>query len=1194
MLKFCKTLFFVLMLAISTSVYAQNITLKVENQPLGQIIDQISQQSGKTFAFSNELDIKEVKASLDVNAQPLEKCLATLLEPLKINYVIKGNQVLLRPAAETTSVEGTNKELSIYGQVTDKDTGEPVPGVVVTVKNKKNHYETTDRGGYYKINVSPNDVLTFSSIGYKELQVRASNSGALNIALEFDTIALENVVVTGYQTLSRERATGSFSVITSDDLQKRITPNLIDRIDGVTSGLMIDKDNNIVIRGVGTLYGNTAPLIVLDGFPIEGDLSTINPEDVESITVLKDASAASIWGTRAANGVIVITSKEGKANKGVQVDASYYATISMKPNVEDLHMMDSGEKLDFYYNHLVLKNSISPSYTNINYAFDAQGTYRDYSISFDPFREALGRWKSTKLPDSERYTEEQFMAEFNRLKGIDGYQQFTDYLLRNSFTNSANVSIKHNNEVNSLVASFSYDGENGTSKGNKSDRFIFNLRDKIKFWKRLELDLTANIIYQNSENNGLSSSYFNAWSSTMEPFQAIVNPDGSRAYSYNANIFSKAYHESMGLNYTYNPIEQMENNDITTKSLSTRVQGALTYNIIDGLSISTQYQYERNYMINRDYQSTNNPNWRNILNDFYDGSKYLSIPYGGYLTKSTSETSAWTWRSMASFNKGFNNDKHLVTAVAGYEMRKSYYENNAFSLLGYDEQTASGVIWDQYAYESAGTALARNGQYYNSGFYGPGIPYVNLSDTREVAYFVNASYIFDNKYTISGSFRLDQASLFGFTKDARNNYLWSAGASWNAKKENFIKDASWVDRLMVRLTYGVNGNRPLPQYTAYMVGDVSQMDPRIGPAGTKLISISNPANQGLKSEKVYTLNLGVDFAFWNSRLHGTLELYNKDSKDLIGPRGLDPSTGWGSSMINYASMNNKGIELLLTAVPIQTKDWYWDVNVNFSYNNNKITDIELSHTASSHTLYQITPNGSGQSGLPVKGKPLGRLYAYSYAGLDGNGQAQVYNKDGEILNYMAAMGYDPGLYKYMGTEIAPYYGSFGTNLSWKGLTLGLNFTYKFGHKMRAPLGNGPSYTLANGQSLSKGWKNIWLQPGDEAHTNVPVQMTGPADYFYSMFMDSFYIMADCNVLDASFLRLKDVHLDYRLPASFSKKLGIRGAIVKFQVQNIHTWVANDWGFDPEYYSVVQSGMASAYSLEFPNPTIYTLGFNIEF
>lgn len=1199
-LKFSKLLLTALLICLSVSVFAQNVTIKCDNEPLRQILDKISSQTEKSFAFSNELDIRGIQTSLQVENRPLAEVLDKLLEPLGISYVINGGQILLRPAekrSDNSKTDAPTVDSNIKGRVTDSQTGDPIMGVFITVKGNNKVYAMTDNYGNYEIKASPTDVLSFSMMGLKTEDVAVGGSKIIDIAMSLDAVSLDDVVVTGYQTLSRERATGAFSVITSKDLQNRITPNIIDRLEGLTTGLTLDKDNNIIIRGVGTLYGDSQPLIVLDGFPIEGGLSTISPEDIESITVLKDASAASIWGTKAANGVIVITSKEGLANTGVQVDASYYSTVSMKQDIDDLYMMNSEEKIDFLYHNIVEKNA-GYSLNQLGNAYDGQGSYHDYYDTFNPFFEAFARFKSPALAPSDMISESQFLAELERLKKVNAYQQFEDSLLRVGTNHSANVSIKYNNVISSVVATFNYDGEKGSSVGNSNDRFIVNVRDKIQVLKNLELDLNANIIYQNATNNGMDASYFAGWMNVMEPFDAIMNPDGSRAYTYKANPFSRAYHESLGLNYNYNPIDQVENNDITTKGLSTRLQAALAYEVFKGLKISSQYQYERNHNTYRNYQSPNSPDWRNILNNFWDGKQYLTLPYGGNLYKSTAQTAAWTWRNQATFNKSIDDDKHLITAIAGFEMRKNVYNADSFSLLGYDEQTASGVLWDQYSLEGDDTALARSSEAYMSGYSGPGVPTTAIVDTRERAYFANASYALDNKYTVSGSFRLDQASLFGFKKGARNNYLWSAGASWNAKKENFLKDASWLDRLVVRLTYGVNGNRPAPQFTSYMTGSVSQMSSRLSTAGTKLIELTNPSNPNLRSERVYTANFGIDFAFLDSRIYGTLELYNKDSKDLIGPKALDYTTGWLATMINYASMNNKGAELLLTVIPVRTKDWYWDVNLNFSYNNNKVTSAELNHTNFYNLMFEVTSDYSGSAGLPVVGKPIGRLYAYDYAGLNENGEVMLYDLKGEKYHwwdeFTGANEFNLDKYEYMGSIHAPIFGSLGTNLSWKNFTFGFNINYKFGSVMRAPLGNGPNYVLTAKQTLSKGWVNQWKKPGDEATTNVPMTFVNDWDSFQSIFMDSYYVMADICVEDASYIKLRDVHIDYKLPAKLCKRIGLRDVIFKLQAHNLGKWVANSWGYDPEYYTVVERGFSSAHYLLLPNPTTYTLGINFGF
>jgi len=840
--------------------FSQNTKILIDadvSLTVDEVFDIIKKQSKYTFVFQADLFQNSSKVNLKKGKIKISKLLKKSLNPDQFVFEFTGENTIIlmkKDVGKKPSLEELIQEREIKGVVADKY-GNPLPGVTIVVKGT-NRGVASDIDGKFSILVEDreNNVLVFSFVGMITKEVKVTKQNEYNIVLEDDAKSLAEVVLTGYQTLSRERVTGSFSVISSEEIDSRISTNIVDRLEGLTPGLSLDKDNNIMIRGVSTMYGNSTPLIVIDGFPIDGGISTINPEDIQSLTVLKDAAAASVWGTRAANGVIVITTKQGRMGKGIEVNASYYKTIVMKPSYTDLQMMNTSDRIDM----------------ELDFFDNYDTAWGDYYLGlennrYNALHELNKRLHSSVVPNDLRITETEYQNQINGLRKVNGFQQYEDNLLRNAIKDQVNVSISSNSDNNSFVGSFGYNSDNSTSVGDESTRMVVNLSNRLKLSERVDFNVAANIVYSEQENNGLGTAFFSQYQG-LAPYEKILDDNGERVQTYYSNFLFRDAHEEMGLDYGYNPIDEVEANDNTTTGLSTRAQVGLGVKITDDIKFSSKYQYERNYRNTENHMSIENPKWRNIVNDYYVDGEY-TMPYGGKFDRYGNETNSWTLRNQIDFSKNFEGEKHKITAIVGNEVRSFSYKSNSSQIMGFDPQLASGLAYDIYGFQNY-EHRNRAGSY--TFYYQAAFPDVNVTDNRDVSYYTNLSYLFLNKYNFSGSYRLDQANIYGFDKSAKNNALWSTGLSWNLNKESFM-DKDWIDRLIVRGTYGVNGNRPNTSITAYLTGVVNGPDFFFGPADKKHINLTNPENAELRSEKVYTTNFGVDYSLFGGKFRGVLE-----------------------------------------------------------------------------------------------------------------------------------------------------------------------------------------------------------------------------------------------------------------------------------------------------------------------------------
>ncbi|MFS4455685.1 SusC/RagA family TonB-linked outer membrane protein [Maribacter sp. 2304DJ31-5] len=1143
----------------SNNVLSQNSKIVIDaDQTLtvDQVFDLIMTQTEYNFIYEegifNNFPLVYVKKGRIRTNKLLQESLGN--ENLNV-IVTTNNTILIREKSKRDKAI----QQVVSGKIVD-EAGLPVPGVTVLLKGT-NLGVASDFDGNYSIRVpNPENVLVFSALGFKNVEVTVKNQTVINVTMVEDAAELEEVVLTGYQKIAKERATGAFEKIDDKILEQRITTNLIDRLEGFVPGLTVNQDNEIVIRGQSTLFGNRAPLIVVDGFPIEGDISTINPTDIKSITVLKDAAAASIWGSRAANGVVVVVTKQAGKSSGTEISASTYVTIGERGDFKDLQLMNAEQAVDMERQYTESLSANSHSFVPFR-PYQSQSTYYEVFL-----RNYFFNNPNPAFPANLSYTDAQANDAYAQLASNDGYGQINKYLYRSPVQKQYNISLSSGGEKNQFFGSIVYNSDEASAVGNDSDRVIVNLKNDFQINNWLAMQLGANVTFDSSTNNApLDLSPTNAVSLRQNrPYDNIVDANGNRIQRAQIGFFELANKEAEGyLPYTTNLLDVLENNDNTSTGLATRFNIGFEVDILDGLKFIPRFQYERNFSKNLDHRKLSNPEWRKVVNDLTtieaNGSLNYNVPFGDALATTKSDSDSWTARAMFSYDKTFNEGLHKVNAIAGLERRKVSFFGSTHTILGYDENALTSALYDL---EGLATASLR-GWHRRLLYRGPSLlPTRFESQGREISYFGNMAYTYANKYTVSGSARLDKANVFGVTKDAKNNVLWSVGGSWNISNEDFIANRNWIDNLKLRATYGVNGNRPPLGLTSFLTGS-SGINPF---TQINAISLTNPANPSLRAEKVFTTNVGLDYALFNNRVRGSIDVYNRKTEDAIGPLDLDPTNGFPRTFVNYAELSNKGIEFAVNITPIQSDDFSWDLGAVFSYNENEVTRMDIAPSTFTQILnpYGRDINSFGGGGIPIVGQPVGRLYAYRWGGLDNEGQPQIIDGDGNTIGWKEAQarGFDESLIDFKGTSIAPYFGSLSNTFRYKDFSLGIIFNYKFGHKMRHAVARS-SNSVYNAQfsNTHRRVADRWRQPGDEATTDVPAFLGA---FNLDMLRNwIYYGAADINVLDAGYVRLSDVNLDYALPTTVAEKIGMKGINVKFQAKNLWLYTKNDEDIDPE-------------------------------
>ncbi|WEK35910.1 MAG: SusC/RagA family TonB-linked outer membrane protein [Candidatus Pseudobacter hemicellulosilyticus] len=1164
-----------------------SISLTLHNQSLEQAFKQIEQRTPFRFAY-RKTDVQLAPVSIDVRMTPVNEILDLLLKGSRLQYEQADYSIFIRPAAslpENTIIEKgitSDTAIVIRGKVMSSD-NTPLAGAVVTVKGTRFGTAANANGNFEIRDVPMKAVLVFSFVGYREKEMPVT--GETNFFLvkmeEAGNLSEVTVVSTGYQNLPKERATGSFAIITAKELEKIPTANLIQRIEGLATGLqpkIMAGDNSFLyqgltqgirsetrnigmndydvnVRGNTTINGEKMPLIVLDGFPTDFDIKTLNPADIEQITILKDAAAASIWGARAANGVIVIDTKKGKNRQAPVVNVSTSFTTYAAPRFDYLPLANSAAVIN-YEEEVINKN------LNVYNPLTAA----PYLQLYKGDASALVYQLRAGMIDSAAYK-----AERARLSSINGYSQYEDYLLQRANAQNYQLSVSGGNETHSYFFSGAYAKERPTAVGNSGDRFTLTANQSFKVLKKATLDISLKAAIFDYKNNGIGLSKLQNGSSTFLPYNQIVDEEGNKVY-YSYKYYqgrTDALQQQGYLNWGYNYLDELHNNERSIKDNNYSGNIGLNIPIYKGLSANGQFMMEKSYQTNRTWYTPESYYARDIVNTATSintgtGALTYGVPKGGILTQNNSYNTNYSARGQLIYN-GNIAGIHQVNAVAGTEIRQTQAGQTINpALYGYNMQTGiNQAVSANYVDVNGSTVTAYS------------LPTGSQDDRtrRFLSYYANAAYTLLDKYSFSGSVRYDDYNNFGVDRKYRATPLWSVGGKWDIGREDWLSEVKWLSSLSLRATYGYNGNLSLNSYPFTYISISNSWF-----TGLPTASVLYPANPALRWERTGLFNLGLDYAVLDNRIMGTFEWYTKKGTDLLYNFSIDPTYGFNNLTSNNTRINAKGFEASITGAIIRNKDIDWRASFNFSYNRNEIMDTRFVATAATY---------SSLSGTNIAGYPTNSMWVYKFAGLNSSGMTQVYDADGKTkLDPSKNPSSLDALY-YAGTTVAPYYGSMTQTFRYKQFTLFAIGTYSFGGVFRKPTVSTYATTRQSYVpfDLHRDIDKRWRQPGDEAFTNVP-GMAG-AYAASSLFR---YQFSDINVLSSDYIRLREVSLGYELPATVASRITARSINLNFAVRNPGLlWTKNKEGIDPDFVPYLSS---SSFALA-PSAS-YTLTLNVGF
>jgi TonB-linked SusC/RagA family outer membrane protein len=1043
------------------------------------------------------------------------------------------------------AVSYAQNELS--GQVLSADTRVPLAGATVGIL-PYNQSITTNTKGYFNLK-NPRLPLTLqiSFIGYKPRQIKIDRTDTpIVVLLESLSIILHEVTVsTGYQSLVQGTATGAFVQLDNALLNRRVGTDILSRIEDVTSGLIFNKNrgagtNNISIRGQSTLTNlNARPLIVIDNFPYDGDVNDINPNDVENITVLKDAAAAAIWGTKAGNGVIVITTKKGKYQQAPTVSINSNVTFGEKPDVFYLPVMSSTDYIETE-KRLFAQGFYQSTETNVNKPF------------LSPVVELLIAKRDGKI--SAASADQQIES----LKAYDVRNDYKQYLYQNSVSQQHAFNMTGGGANQRYFLSSGYDKNLSNAVRNGYDRITLNASNTYALLQK-KLEITTSIYFTQSETQQNNP----GTNLTSIPYTRLADDNGNALAimkDYRASFKTTATQQGL-LSWDYRPLDELNLADNTTKINDYRINAGIQYRIIPQLQAQVLYQYTQSATNTRNLQSQDTYYTRDQINGLTqvntDGSLTRPIPLGGILDLNDGRASGYNARGQLNLDMDLGSEHHL-SGISGLEVKDLNLTSRTSRFYGYDDEHATSQIVDYLTafkryVNPAATALIPN--------------YDGLTDrtNRFVSYYANAAYSYRQRYLLSGSARLDQSNIFGVATNQKGVPLWSAGLGWVVSSEGF---AQWkpLNYLKFRMTYGYNGNvdNTLSAYTTaiYNAGNATMIH-------QPYAQIQNPPNPELRWERVSILNTGIDFEILNRRISGSIDYYRKNGIDLIGSTPYPPSSGISSFKGNTSSTKGYGTDIQLNTINTNGKI-KWLTNILFSYNHDEVTDFMVVSPVASYLA-------SGDIGnFPLKGRPLYSLYSYKWAGLDPlTGDPQGY-LNGQISKDYAQMisSATADNIVYNGPARPATYGSIRNTVTWKNFSVSANVSYRFGYYFRKA---SIIYSNIYGLGGHGDYALRWQKPGDENTTFVP---SIPA--VANNNRDNFYQYSSILVLKGDNIRLQDISLSYDIKLT-AKRSPFKTLKIYGYANNIGIlWRANKAGLDPDY----QTG--------FPPPRTLAAGLKIDF
>lgn len=1171
-------------ISLTAHAQTQKVSLTLKNAKRAAAVQALQKQTSMEFFYNEDELNKFAPVTLSVKDKTITEVLNLILEGTGMKYSIEKNVVVI--SLPVTQIGSPTLKIKVSGKVTD-DQGLPIPGVNIVEPQTKTG-TTSNSNGEYVIMVDKGATIKFSFIGMKPHSLPLTAVGDVNlvtknITMQEDNSMMNEVVVTGYQNIARRDLVGAVASVKLEDI-KIAGSNQIDKLlQGQLAGVAVSNSSGLVgskpkvrVRGTSTLLGSQEPVWVVDGIiqedPIPFDyqqlnsisaqtsndaiknlvgsaVAFLNVDDIEDITVLKDASSTAIYGVKAANGVIVITTKRGKTGKPA-IGYSTNLTTSQKPNYGQFNLMNSKERID------------------VSREIYARGL--QFAVTPDPISyEGL----LTNLFD-KTITQEQFVLGVNRLETNN--TDWFDLLFQAPFSQTHSLSLSGGSDKTTYYGSLGYMNDRGNTKGNEQKRYTATVNINSSLTDNLRIGIKLNGSKSTTQGFYQVDPFnyaFNA-SRTIQSF----NDDGS-PYFYSAPSTKTG-------SYRYNIFNELSQTGNTNKLSAMNLAANLEYKFLKDFTFQSLLGYGYNQTAANTF-ATEQSNFITTLRGYEYGTAipgsvaYLQsqIPVGGVYNAFSVSNQSVTFRNNLAYNKRFRSGKDGLSVMVGQEIRSSKYDGLTQTNYGYMPDRGQSFVQIPLNYTGA-SGQVQNGLYANT------IPVITDRLSNYLSYFGTATYNFNQKYVFNANIRTDASNRFGQYANHRFLPIWSIGGKWNIAEEHWFDQLSWVNQFSARLSYGFQGNVAenfSPELIARIPTDGTSINPV---SGEPALYIKSLAYKDLRWERNKTTNIGLDFAFLKNRVSGTVDYYIKKGYDVIVQKTIPLEYGLSTMPINAGNVNNKGFEVTLNIAAIQTTNFDWKVG----FNTSRMTTNVLRSGAISLNNWETVASG----GLYKEGYASSAIFSFDFAGLDpGNGNP-MFNGLDVNKNPAAATDITKAMV-YSGQLDPKFTGGLTNNFRYKAFTLN-TFIYISTGNVKRLAALYPTATSASSapypfQNLSGELVNRWRQPGDETFTNIPsLPSAGPPSATSSVipgttqqpYLRTMYDYSSARIVDASFARLRNVSLGYLVPAKSIQQLGLKSCQLSLSATNLF-YVANKRlnGQDPE---------VNGNSL--PIPRTYSLTLNI--
>ncbi len=1169
--------------------HSQTVNVYARNEHLKAVLKKIEVQSGFSFWYEDAL-LKNKKVNVEISNATVRDAIAKCLEGQSLTFTMVDKTVVIKPL-EVKRGENANlaasleqRNIDVKGKVIDEE-GYPIDHISVVVRGSSGKGTTTNATGSFELkDVPENAVLVFSGVGYDTREVNVKSRNYIEVKLEVKIESLEQVVITGYQNVDRKMFTGSSTKLLAKDAERSGVPDVSRMLEGQVAGVSVQNVSGtfgaapkIRVRGATSISGDNKPLWVVDGIVLEdvvnisneqlstGDANTLigssvsglNADDIESFTILKDAAATAMYGARAMNGVIVVTTKKGKATQGKPL-ISYTSnwTSYLKPSYKDYNIMNSADQVALFL-ELEEKGYLNQADIISASNYGVFGKMYDLFYDIDP---VTGNFRMTNSPEAR--------AEYLRKAALRNTDWF-DILFKNSIMQEHSISVSSGTDKSQFYASTSFLDDNGWTIIDKVKIYTGNIRGNFKVSPKVSIGLLANGSVRDQTSPGTQERLTNVVSGQYErdfdnnPFSFVMNT--SRALSAYDEDGSLTYYQK---NYApFSIINELQNNTMRTSSVDFRMQGEISWKILKNLNYSFDGAY-RFVKTNQEHEVTE---FANAAEAYRAGTVYgvrgenyqvasknrflwvdpedptaipvSVLPYGGFYRRSEVGLTNYYMRNSLNWDPkvGVNHKLNFfgLTELRMVDRQRSWQEG-----VGYQYDKGGVPYFDPNYFKFLSL---RNDNYYGMGY----------EWDRYLAYMLRGAYSYLGKYSINGTVRYDGSNKLGTSRVARWLPTWNVSGAWNIDQEPFLYEhVKAISQLRLRATYGLVASMGPATNSSVVYRNTNTERPFFDDR-ENAIQVASLENSELTWEKQYETNVGVDIGLMHDRLLITADYYDRRGFDLIGLFRTSGIDGQSSKYANNADMKSHGVELTVQYAVVNNKNFKWNVRGNLANHVSKITNLQ-----NNPRIWDIVK----QEGGPLVGYPSRSLFSIRFEGLNQNGLPIFVDEGGKSGQTAVNMqSTKVGNLVYSGSIDPKLTGGFYSSVTWRDFQLGALATFSYGNVVRLAPAFKTRYSdfdASNNALLAR-----WVIYGDEGYTTAPVVVgkTGASGLVGYPFNN--YNYSDVRVAKGDFIRLKQVTLSYQLPKKVISKFWAQNASIAFVANNLWLIYSDPalQGQDPEFF-----------------------------